>query len=31
MSWSIEGSYFETCSCELLCPFGSGSVIFGVL
>ena len=20
MSWSIEGSYFETCSCELMCP-----------
>jgi hypothetical protein len=20
MSWNIKGSYFETCSCELLCP-----------
>jgi hypothetical protein len=20
MSWSLKGSYFETCSCELLCP-----------
>ena len=20
MSWSLEGSYFETCSCEVLCP-----------
>jgi hypothetical protein len=20
MSWSIEGTYFETCSCELMCP-----------
>jgi hypothetical protein len=20
MSWSIEGPYFETCSCELMCP-----------
>jgi hypothetical protein len=20
MSWSIKGSYFETCSCELMCP-----------
>ena len=20
MSWSIAGSYFETCSCELMCP-----------
>jgi hypothetical protein len=20
MSWSIKGAYFETCSCELLCP-----------
>jgi hypothetical protein len=20
MSWQIEGSYFETCSCEIVCP-----------
>jgi uncharacterized protein DUF1326 len=20
MSWNLEGSYFETCSCELMCP-----------
>jgi hypothetical protein len=20
MSWSLEGTYFETCSCELMCP-----------
>ena len=20
MSWSLEGSYFETCSCDLMCP-----------
>src|SRR4029450_13808729 len=20
MSWSLRGSYFETCSCELMCP-----------
>ena len=20
MSWSIKGSYFETCSCDLMCP-----------
>jgi hypothetical protein len=20
MSWNIEGSYFETCSCDLVCP-----------
>ena len=20
MSWTLEGSYFETCSCELMCP-----------
>ena len=20
MSWSIEGTYFETCSCEVVCP-----------
>lgn len=20
MSWRIEGTYFETCSCELMCP-----------
>ena len=20
MAWSIEGTYFETCSCELMCP-----------
>jgi hypothetical protein len=20
MSWSIKGTYFETCSCELMCP-----------
>ena len=20
MSWNLKGSYFETCSCELMCP-----------
>ena len=20
MSWSLKGSYFETCSCDLMCP-----------
>ena len=20
MAWSIKGTYFETCSCELMCP-----------
>ena len=20
MSWSLSGSYVETCSCELMCP-----------
>ena len=20
MSWSLKGSYVETCSCELMCP-----------
>src|SRR3712207_8517635 len=20
MSWNLRGSYFETCSCELMCP-----------
>ena len=20
MSWSLEGSYFETCSCDVVCP-----------
>jgi hypothetical protein len=20
MSWNLEGSYVETCSCELICP-----------
>lgn len=20
MAWSLRGSYFETCSCELMCP-----------
>jgi hypothetical protein len=20
MSWSVKGSYVETCSCELMCP-----------
>jgi hypothetical protein len=20
MAWNLKGSYFETCSCELMCP-----------
>ena len=20
MSWKLEGTYFETCSCEVVCP-----------
>src|SRR5437868_1311130 len=20
MAWNVKGSYFETCSCELMCP-----------
>jgi hypothetical protein len=20
MAWKLEGSYFETCSCEVVCP-----------
>ena len=20
MAWSVEGTYFETCSCDLMCP-----------
>ena len=20
MSWHLEGSYFETCSCDVICP-----------
>ncbi len=20
MAWKLEGSYFETCSCEVICP-----------
>ena len=20
MSWTLKGSYFETCSCDLMCP-----------
>ena len=20
MSWKLEGSYFETCSCDVVCP-----------
>jgi hypothetical protein len=20
VSWSLKGSYFETCSCDLMCP-----------
>ena len=23
MSWNLKGSYFETCSCELICPCNS--------
>jgi hypothetical protein len=28
MSWSIEGSYFETCSCDVICPC-TASLSFG--
>jgi hypothetical protein len=28
MSWSIEGSYFETCSCDVICPC-TASLDFG--
>ena len=28
MAWSIEGSYFETCSCDVICPC-TASLSFG--
>src|ERR1700754_3621950 len=28
MSWKVEGSYFETCSCEVVCPC-TASLAFG--
>ena len=28
MSWKLEGSYFETCSCEVICPC-TASLAFG--
>src|SRR3954454_23504205 len=28
MSWKMEGSYFETCSCEVICPC-TASLAFG--
>jgi hypothetical protein len=28
MSWKLEGSYFETCSCEVVCPC-TASLAFG--
>ena len=28
MSWKLEGSYFETCSCEVVCPC-TASMAFG--
>jgi hypothetical protein len=28
MSWQLEGSYFETCSCEVVCPC-TASMAFG--
>ena len=28
MSWKLEGSYFETCSCDVICPC-TASLSFG--
>jgi hypothetical protein len=28
VSWTVEGSYFETCSCDVVCP-GTASLAFG--
>ena len=28
MSWKLEGSYFETCSCNVVCPC-TASLAFG--
>ena len=28
MSWQLEGSYFETCSCDVVCPC-TASLAFG--
>src|ERR1700704_1512097 len=28
MSWNLEGSYFETCSCDVICPC-TASLAFG--
>ena len=28
MSWKLEGTYFETCSCEVICPC-TASLAFG--
>ncbi|HWK16040.1 MAG TPA: hypothetical protein VNR66_01155 [Solirubrobacteraceae bacterium] len=28
MSWKLEGSYFETCSCDVVCPC-TASLAFG--
>src|SRR3982074_1762179 len=28
MSWNLEGSYFETCSCDVVCPC-TASLAFG--
>jgi hypothetical protein len=29
MSWKLEGSYFETCSCDVVCPC-TASLAFGI-
>src|SRR5690349_2288742 len=26
MAWTLKGSYFETCSCELMCRIAEGDV-----
>ena len=27
MAWSVEGTYFENCSCDVLCPCGASSLV----
>src|ERR1700704_5653299 len=27
MAWQLEGTYFESCSCDVLCPCGASSMV----
>src|SRR5215471_376564 len=27
MAWSLEGTYFENCNCDVLCPCGASSLV----